>query len=244
MEINKFFYMVFLVDHQNEEDHRYLGTAFPIAPGGGFLTCRHVVDVEYDARTHRRGILDVQRQIFCLMGDPLYPGDDRLDIAFIPNALQQPKTEFFPILTPRLLNIGEDVYTPGFFQPGGGNGEVTQAYLSGRIVNIFSVDAQRGIHSMLLPYAIIEGMSGSPVLTYHNGPKVVGMATGNQMQRVVAHEVMDYQGTEREYKETINRITEFGVAYHAATLVQFLQEIGVSQAVVSDQQVRVAGLED
>ncbi len=76
MEINRFFYMVFLVDHQNDEDHRYLGTAFPIALGGGFLTCRHVVDVEFDARTHRRGILDVQRQIFCLMGDPLYPGDD------------------------------------------------------------------------------------------------------------------------------------------------------------------------
>ncbi len=106
--------------------------------------------------------------------------------------------------------------------------QFTRAYLSGRIVNIFSVDAQRGIHSMLLPYAIIEGMSGSPVLTYHNGPKLVGLATGNQMQRVVAHEVMDYQGSDREYRETINRIVEFGVAYHAATLISFLQEIWAS----------------
>jgi hypothetical protein len=36
---------------------------------------------------------------------------------------------------------------------------------------------------------------------------------------------------------------EFGVAYHAATLVNFLHEIGVSEAVVSDQRVGVAGLE-
>ena len=178
------------------------------------------------------------------MGDPLYSSDDRLDIAYMPNALQQPKIEFFPILSPEGLHIGENVYTAGFFLPAGGDGTVTHAYLSGRIVNIFSVDAQRGIHSMLLPYAIIEGMSGSPVLTYHNGPKLVGLATGNQMQRVVAHEVMDYQGSDREYRETINRIVEFGVAYHAATLISFLQEIGVSEVVVSDQQVNITGLED
>ena len=64
------------------------------------------------------------------------------------------------------------------------------------------------------------------------------------MQRVVAREVMDYKDTEREFRETINRIVEFGVAYHAATLVNFLQEIGVSEAVVSDQRVSGAGLED
>ena len=69
------------------------------------------------------------------------------------------------------------------------------------------------------------------------------MATGNQMQRVVAREVMDYQDTKRQYRETINRIVEFGVAYHAVTLVDFLQEVGVSQAVVSDQRVSIAGIE-
>lgn len=244
MQVSKFFYSVFLIDHRNGKDHRYLGTAFPVAPDGGLLTCRHVVDVDYDPVTHRRGIYDPERGIFVLMADPIYSNADHLDMAFVPNALQQSKAEFFPILTPAALNIGEDVYSFGFFKPNGGDGTATQAYLSGRIVNMFNVDADRGIHSMLLPYAVIEGMSGSPVLTYHNGPKVVGMTIGNQMQRVVAHEVMDYQGTEREYKETINRIVEFGVAYHAATLISFLQEIGVSQAVVSDQQVNILGLED
>lgn len=243
MQISKFIYRVYLVDHRNEEDHRYLGTAFPLTPNGGMLTCRHVIDVDFDPKTHKPGILDVERGAFAFGSNPIYPTDDRLDMAFIPNALVG-KKEFIPILTPTRLQIGEDVYSFGFFDPKGGDGSATQAYLSGRVVNVFNVDVNRSIHSMLLPYAIIEGMSGSPVLTYHNGPKVVGMATGNQMQRVVAHEVMDYQGTEREYRETINRIVEFGVAYHAATVVKFLQEINVSQAVVSDQRLSIAGLEE
>lgn len=244
MEVNKFFYRVYLVDHRNDEDHRYLGTAFPVAPDGGLLTCRHVVDVDYDVRTHRRGVLDVEVGRFALMGDPIYPSDDQLDMAFIPNGLQRSKAEFFPILTPATLHIGEDVYSFGFFKPEGGEDRPSQAYLSGKMVNVFSVDADRGIHSMLLPYAIIEGMSGSPVLTYHNGPKVAGLATGSQMQRVVAREVMDYKDTEREYRETINRIVEFGVAYHAATIIEFLQEIGISGTIVSDQQVSIPRLED
>lgn len=58
------------------------------------------------------------------MGDPLYSSDDRLDIAYMPNALQQPKIEFFPILSPEGLHIGENVYTAGFFLPAGGDGTV------------------------------------------------------------------------------------------------------------------------
>ncbi len=229
MKIDTFFYRVYLVDHRSDEDHQYLGTAFPVAPNGGLLTCRHVIDVDYDPRTHRRGVLDVERGVFAFTPDPIYPSDDGVDLAFIPNALGRSKEEFFPILTPEILRVGEDVYSVGFFKPQGADGTATRAYLSGKIVNVFSVDANRGIHSVLLPYAVIEGMSGSPVLTYHNGPKVVGLATGSQMQRVVAREVMDYKDTEREYRETINRIVEFGVAYHAATLVNFLQEISISE---------------
>jgi hypothetical protein len=243
VQVSKFFYRVCLVDYRNDEDHRYLGTAFPVAPDGGLLTCRHVVDVDYDLQTQRLGIMDDERNVFAFWDDTIFPSDDGLDLAFVPNALGRSKEEFFPILTPEILRTGEDVYTFGFFQPNGGDGTATRAYLSGAVVNMFSAGADREIHHLLLPYAIIEGMSGSPVLTYHHGPKVVGLATGNRTQRVVAHEVMDYKDTEREYKETINRVVEFGVAYHAATLVNFLQEIGVSEAVVSDQRVGVVGLE-
>ena len=41
---------------------------------------------------------------------------------------------------------------------------------------------------MSLSYAVIEGLSGSPVLTYHNGPKLVGMCWGNLQSRIVASE--------------------------------------------------------
>jgi hypothetical protein len=50
VQINKFIYGIYLVDHQNDQDHRYLGTAFPIAPNGGLLTCRHVVDVQRESK--------------------------------------------------------------------------------------------------------------------------------------------------------------------------------------------------
>ena len=44
MQVNSFFHQLVLVD-PNLQIRQFLGTAFPIAPHGGLLTCRHVVDV-------------------------------------------------------------------------------------------------------------------------------------------------------------------------------------------------------
>ena len=86
-------------------------------------------------------------------------------------------------------------------------------------------------------------MSGSPVLTYHNGPKLVGVAIGNRSSRILASEVIQYKDDKVDFRETVNRIVEFGVAYHCAALIHFLTEAHAAGHVVSDSRIEMAGLE-
>ena len=52
---------------------------------------------------------------------------------------------------------------------------------------------------------------------------------------------MDYKDTKREYKETIYRMVEFGLAYHPLMIVNFLTEIGVPDIIVGNEQVGMPG---
>src|SRR5712691_643195 len=62
---------------------------------------------------------------------------------------------------------------------------------------------------MTLPFPVLEGMSGSPILTYHNGPKVVGIGIGNRQTRILASEVIEFREDNAEFRESINRIVEY-----------------------------------
>ena len=162
------------------------------------------------------------------------------DLCFLPDALAD-RREFIPILTPSLLQIGEDVYSFGSFALGRNSITPEHGYFSGRIVSI--VPTATKDHAILLPFPILEGMSGSPVLTYHNGPKLVGVAFGNRSSRILASEVVEFRGQNQELKETIHRIVEFGLAYHSASVVSFLDRHNVTGYVISDQRVEGLGLE-
>ncbi len=164
-------------------------------------------------------------------------------MAYLPNVFRSPKSEFFPILSPRQLKIGEDVYSFGYFSIGGSPNNVEQGYFSGKIINFFGHEDGVDQASFMLPFPILEGMSGSPVLTYHNGPKLVGLAIGNRSSRILAHEIFEYKDGQSEFKETVNRIIEFGVAYHPAAIIQFLSVVGVGGFIETDQRVEVSGLE-
>ena len=85
-------------------------------------------------------------------------------------------------------------------------------------------------------------MSGSPVLTYHSGPKVVGICIGNRSSRILASEIIEYKDNRSEFKETVNRIVEFGVAHHCAAIAVFLSQVGAQDFIVSSGQVEVPGL--
>jgi len=242
MEINSFFYKLFLVDSSNHPT-AFIGSAFPVAPDGGLLTCRHVVGVPIP-EGHAIAVFDPVVYGFARISQPpVLPADPDVDMAFLPNAFGRPKAEFFPILSPQELKIGEDVYSFGFFSIGGGLANIEQGYFGGKIINFFRHEHRADQASLMLPFPILEGMSGSPVLTYHNGPKLVGLAIGNRSSRILASEILEYKEDKTEFKETVNRIVEFGVAYHPAAIVQFLARARVGGFVVSEVRVEVQGLE-
>lgn len=240
MDANLLFYKVFSVDAA-DRPIAFLGTCFPIGPNGNMLTCRHVVESLLPEGS-RLGIYDNELCRYRALREPPIIYDNRnADLAFLPNALGREKQEFIPVLTPQILKIGEEVYSYGHFAIGGDSSNVESGYFAGRIVNFFQLDDQSAV-KMTLPYSIIEGLSGSPVLTYHNGPKVVGVATGNRHSRILAAETMAYKDGEVDFRETINRIVEFGVAMHCVSIVRFLSSVPNSGMVVSDQQVLGGGL--
>ncbi len=187
--------------------------------------------------------MDSGGTIYPLRYPPVFPRHRALDAAYIPSPFNEPSASCVPILLPQQLLVGESVYSVGFFALGGQITQVIRGYFSGRIVNFFEADESGEIHAMMLPYPIIEGMSGSPVLTYHNGPKVVGLAYGNQIQRVVASEVLEYKDGKEDFRETIHRVVEFGLAYHPASVAKFLLEVGATPFVTDQHVPGIPGLE-
>ncbi len=185
-------YQVFLAG-TDLQPRQFLGTAFPIAPSGGLITCRHVTDVKKGPQ-EMLAVFDGELNRMVPIDDVLYPRRSGLDVAFIPNALDRPKKDFFPVLSPDLIIMGLDVYSVGFFVMGA---TPAPAYFKGNIVNF----AQSGVYTggkpgstgMSLSYAVIEGLSGSPVITYHNGPKVVGLCHGSLQSRIAAAEILEYR---------------------------------------------------
>lgn len=242
MNLTNFFYSLVLVNKANKAVS-LLGSAFPITANGDLLTCRHVVDVISNEELHM-AVFDYENAKFCKIekAQIKYHQDPKVDLAFIINPFGDPKPQFFPILSPNKLLTGEDVYTYGKYALGGRIEEITGGYFSGRIINIYN-DKTRELFLLTLPYPIIEGLSGSPVLTYHNGPKLVGICIGNQAQRILASEVLEYKDTEKEYKETINRIVEFGLAIHCSHIIEFLGQMNLKGFIVSDQSVPIVGME-
>jgi hypothetical protein len=242
METPYFFYKLYSLAADGSPA-AFLGNAFPIAPNGCMMTCRHVVDVSH-GQGASLAIFDNEANRFVrIEHPPIICTVPDTDMAVIPNALGRPKAEFFPILTARLLHVGESVYSYGSFSIGGALAALEDGYFSGKIVSFFQhADVRTAM--LTLPYAIIEGLSGSPVLTYHSGPKLVGMATGNRIARILAAETMEYRDQEVELRETINRIVEFGMAMHAAAIAAFISSLPeCAGVIVTDQNVSVPHLD-
>ena len=239
MNVASFFYKVFITT-QDFQNPRFIGTAFPITPDSGLLTCRHIVDVPL-GDNETLAIFDNEKNRFVPISDFAVSRNPNIDAAFIPNALQRKKSEFFPLISPNLIKIGEDVYSFGYYLSGN---NPDRGYFKGNIVNFSDLREGQNFVSISLSYAVIEGLSGSPVLTYHNGPKLVGMCYGNIQARVVASEIMEFNDRKEQFRETINRIVELGQAHHARALVIFLQEINARDFIISSERVDISGLED
>lgn len=240
MLIHPFFFKLYRVGPDNEPIS-FLGSAFPVRPNGGMLTCRHVVDVELkdgesicllDNGKGRR-LIEVQERA--------YSSDPTFDICFLPDALGREADEYFPILPPDEIRMGKDVYSFGSFVSDGSMTSTQEGYFKGNIVSVNQPSA-RTAPALTLSYPIIEGLSGSPVLTYHNGPKIVGLAFGSISSRVTASEVLEYEDDRVRLRETVLRVIEFGLAYGSDALMRLDSELGIGLTVTADR-AGISGLE-
>jgi Trypsin-like peptidase domain len=252
MDMSKFFFPIVRVDRDGNATG-LAGTAFPVTPGGGLVTCRHVVDiVGDDEQPIPISIMDGDRLVPTVT--PVYLADPEWDIAFLPSALGRGYPHYFPILSVRHGLVGRDVYSVGYYTAAG---QIQRGYFAGRVVSWRGsktgsnlVDFASGdLLELVLPYAIIEGLSGAPVLIYENGAKVVGMCRGSESQRVLAQEVIETRDGSSHYRETLHRIVEFGIAYDSSVLGSFLTgvtglEASASGYVETDQRLDIPGLED
>src|SRR5687767_7660998 len=135
MDKSLFFYRLYLVDSEGLPV-QFLGNAFPIVPDGGLLTCRHVVDLE--ATDNSLAVFDNETDSYKVISQLVFPGEPKLDLAFLPNALQRSKAEFFPILTSDTLYAGEDVYSFAHYATGGLLDSLTEGYFAGKLTNIYT----------------------------------------------------------------------------------------------------------
>lgn len=232
MLVKSFFYSIHLTGPDLER-RRFLGTAFPITPNGGLITCRHVTAVD-KKDCEILAVFDQEKERMVPIDETSIRYTPSLDLSFIPNALGRQKKEFFPILCPDHIILGENVFSVGFYKAGG---NVDVGYFKGNIVNFTPSVGTLEPTGFSLSYAVIEGLSGSPVLTYHHGPKVVGLCHGNIQSRIIASETVDYQDKQFQSRETVNRILELGQAHHATVLIKFLEEFNAQGFEVSSQNV-------
>jgi hypothetical protein len=189
----------------------------------------------------RVGVVPLDAREVSVIDDILVPSTSGIDIAFLPNAFKRAKDEFFPILVAEEVIPGSHTSCFGAFAFGRLTSDVEPAYFSGAVVNIHS-PAEPKPWTMTLPYPVLEGMSGSALTRFYNGTKLVGIAYGNRTMRIVKSEVIEYKDSASEYKESIHREVEFGLAYHPITIVQSLDEMGVKGYVVSDKAETIPAL--
>lgn len=241
MDARKFLFPILVLD-ENGKPTQYAGCAFPVTRHGDLVTCRHVVDrVDQDGKHLPLGVFDHGRNRIHRPDRFEFASWPELDLAVIPRAFgkETETDDFFPILAPERLLIGLDVYTSGYFATDGQLDRLRLGYFKGALVSreAGSMAVKETPHQRLvLPYPVIEGLSGSPVLTYHNGVKVVGVCFGNEQLRIQAFETTHFEGDVRVREET-SRIVEFGLAYPGDLLTAWLMDAGFSDHLVTAEAV-------
>lgn len=226
MDPRRFYFPVVTLNDGGQPD-RLRGNAFPISANGDLVTCRHVVSVLAGTQL---AVLDrATNRIIPFTRVESHPNTD-IDMALLPQALGRP-SDYFPILPSGLLHVGGDLNAYGWYSTTGRASTMTDGFFAGHVVGF---RAGTPI-SMTLSFPVIEGLSGSPLVTYHNGSKVVGICIGSESQRVLAHEVVDFREGAKEVRETVNRIVEFGLGYRSEAIEELCLSHGVTP-VVTDQR--------
>jgi hypothetical protein len=230
IETAPFFFPVFWLDKTGAKK-KHLGSAFPVTPGGGLLTCQHVVDVKRLPAGESLAVLDTSTGKLIPLPAPVFPKDPSLDLALLPGVMKG-KQEYLPILEPKEIIPGLNAMTWGFFALGGRAEDVEDGLFSGGLVNVKKIPGDpRGANheSLVLPYAVVEGMSGSAVLMEHHGMKLAGICYGNAEQRIQKEEETIVSKNGSTSTHSVSRVVYFGLAYSAAVIIAFLESLGVKE---------------
>jgi hypothetical protein len=228
IETAPFFFPVFWLDKTGAKK-MHLGSAFPVTPEGGLLTCRHVIDVKSLSPGESLAILDTRTGKLIHLPTPIFSKDPSLDLALLPSVMKG-KQEFLPIFEPKEIIPGLSAMTWGFFAIGGRPEDVEDGLFSGGIVNVKKIPGDpRGANheSLVLPYAVVEGMSGSAVLIEHHGMKLIGICYGNVEQRIQKEEETIVSKDGSTSTHSVSRVVYFGLAYSASVIISFLESLGV-----------------
>lgn len=71
-------------------------------------------------------------------------------------------------------------------------------------------------------FAITQGMSGAPLFIYNAAHDfLIGVCVGSIQSRVIAYENVEINDASREYRETVTRIEEFGIAHSVLALKEW-----------------------
>lgn len=219
------------------EAPRFLGTSFVVSADGGLLTCRHVAESIRDGE--HLAVLHVdnageRRESLIIPEEVLFPDDDGLDLAYLPKAANVIKSRVaWPLGEQSWILMSIEAHTFGY-TAGGNPFPVEVGYHSGSVVARRNSDPNLGgFPSLVLSFPVLEGMSGSPLLSAESpnlSRRVIGICCGNESHRIVAREVVSTEIDGREVREQVQRLVEQGLALPLWTILDFLQEIGVELA--------------
>lgn len=201
---------------------RYAGVAFFIDGGDGKVaTCKHIVEMvqEGEVLLGNNLISGEVDAIYNIKKHPLY------DFA-TGNFKKHHSYKIFPILD-REYNPGHDVRAFGFTNIGrkGSNVKVNARMLKGYIVS-HAVESEhpqaKTINEVSFPS--LKGFSGSPLVSEENG-SLVGMLFSNHESSIEVHSFIDVEDNGEQFKESIYRIIELGLAHSAKDLIQFIEDL-------------------
>ncbi len=211
------------------------GNAFSVAPGI-LLTCRHVVNGhKYYSALDNDGFHHVSNII--------YPNSDELDLALLYLEKKQKNySRHLPLLPHSFISIGENVYTYGMVPID--KEKFEGLFFKGSIVSTHCPSWEGYYRKMRLQFPVLQGLSGSPLLTTWNGVKVCGILIGNLESRIVVYNIREYEDDNEKFRHYVEKVIEFGIAYHPAVIEVFLTESNVSSCIISDQRVAMDGLND
>jgi hypothetical protein len=220
------------------EKPRFLGTSFLIHADGGLLTCRHVAESvsegERLAVLHFDNSRGPRKTALIVVDEILYPADEKLDLAYIPGAASVIESRvFWPVGDQSWILMGIEAHTFGYTARGNPF-PVEIGYHSGSVVVRRHSDPNLGGYpSIALSFSVLEGMSGSPLLSADSpdlGRQIIGICCGNESHRIIAREVVSTEIDGREVREQVQRLVEQGLALPLWTIFDFLREIGVESA--------------